>query len=349
LKKKEINSTEIAKLAGVSRSTVSRVVNDYPNVPEKTKEKIKKLIQQHNYYPNLSAQVLAGKSTRTIGLFLFDSGKVSTDMISNLLIARVIETASSFGYYVLTHIIRDTSDEEAIRSVVESFYQKRIDGGVFIGAANEEPLLEQLIAEGFIVAVMDQDVSSSGRHESNRIVINFDNESGANQAVDYLVSLNHQKIGAINGDMKRYSGPAKLQGFKNAMNKHQLKLEERWIIPGEFTETSGYNAIHRLLESNGTDLPTAIVAANDSVAFGAIQALNEHGIRVPEDISIIGFDDHALSSRYIPALTTVHVDFSELMHKLTSALIDRIEKDKKAFANLTIGTKLIVRDSCRKV
>src|SRR5690554_4316811 len=182
MKKKEINSTEIAKLAGVSRSTVSRVVNDYPNVPEKTKEKIMKLIQQHNYYPNLSAQVLAGKRTRTIGLFLIDAGQVSTDMISNLLIARVIETASSFGYYVLTHIIRNTADEEAIRSVIESFYQKRIDGGIFIGAANYEPFLEQLIAEGFNVAIVDQDLPGEGHHESNRIIINFDNESGIEQA-----------------------------------------------------------------------------------------------------------------------------------------------------------------------
>lgn len=349
MKKKEINSTEIARLAGVSRSTVSRVVNDYPNVPEKTKEKVKKLIQQYNYYPNLSAQVLAGKRTRTIGLFLIDSGKVSTDMISNLLIARVIETASLFGYYVLTHIIRDTRDEESIRSVLESFYQKRIDGGVFIGAANNEPLLEQLITEGFIVGVMDQEISAPDHFESNRIVINFDNESGANQAIDYLVSLNHTRIGSINGDLKRYSGPAKLKGFMNAMNKHNLQLVDRWIISGEFTETSGYNAIHELIRLNGTDLPTAILAANDSVAFGAIQALSEHGLRVPDDISIIGFDDHALSSRYSPALTTVHVDFAELMHMLTSALINRIENDNKDFNHLTLGTKLIVRDSCRRL
>jgi LacI family transcriptional regulator len=349
LKKKEINSTEIAKLAGVSRSTVSRVVNDYPNVPEKTRDKVKKLIQQYNYYPNLSAQVLAGKRTRTIGLFLIDSGQVSTDMISNLLIARVIETASLFGYYVLTHIIRDTTDEEAIRSVIESFYQKRIDGGVFIGAANEEPFLEQLIAEGFIVAVMDQDVQGPGHDETNRIVINFDNESGAHQAIDYLVSLNHKRIGSINGDIKRYSGPAKLQGFINAMKKHHLQLVDRWMIPGEFNEASGYRAINQLIEINGSDLPTAILAANDSVAFGAIRALNEHGLRVPEDISIIGYDDHALSSRYKPALTTVHVDFSDLMHKLTSALIDRIEKDTKIFNKLIVGSKLIVRDSCRQI
>lgn len=347
MKKAEINSTEIAKLAGVSRSTVSRVINDYPNVPEKTKEKVMKLIQQHNYYPNLSAQVLAGKRTRTIGLFLIDSGHVSTDMISNMLIARVIESASLFGYYVLTHIIRDTADTDAVHSIKECFYQKRIDGGIFIGADNYEPFLEQLIAEGFIVAVIDQNLP--GHNESNRLVINFDNESGAEQAIDYLVSLNHRRIGVINGDLERYSGPAKLQGFKNAMSKHNLQFVDSWSIPGDFNEESGYKGIYELVRLNGSDLPTAIFTANDNVAFGAIRALNELGFRVPEDISIIGFDDHVLSSRFKPALTTIHVDFSDLMHKLTSAVIDRIEKDTMVFNKLVACTSLVIRDSCRKV
>lgn len=347
MKKSEINSTEIAKLAGVSRSTVSRVINDYPNVPEKTKEKVMKIIQQYNYYPNLSAQVLAGKRTRTIGLFLIDSGHVSTDMISSLLIARVIESASLLGYYVLTHIIRDTGDKEAIRTVKESFYQKRIDGGIFIGAANYEPFLEQLIAEGFIIAILDQDLP--GHNESNRLVINFDNETGGEQAIDYLVSLNHKRIGVIKGDLERFSGPAKFQGYKNAMIKHNLQLVDNWIISGDFNEASGYKAVYDLIRINGSDLPTAIFTANDNVAFGAIRALNELGIRVPEDISIIGFDDHALSSRFKPALTTIHVDFELLMHKLTSALIDRIEKDTKVFKQLMVGTSLVIRDSCREI
>ncbi len=347
MKKTEINSTKIAKLAGVSRSTVSRVINDYPNVPEKTKEKVMKLIKQHNYYPNLSAQVLAGKRTRTIGLFLIDSGHVSTDMISNLLIARVIESASLLGYYVLTHIIRNTEDKEAIRTVKESFYQKRIDGGIFIGAANYEPFLEQLIAEGFIIAILDQDLP--GHNESNRIVINFDNETGAEQAIDYLVSLNHKRIGVITGDLERFSGPAKFQGYKHAMQKHKLQLVDNWVISGDFNEASGYKAIYDLVRMNATDLPTAIFTANDNVAFGAIRALNELGIRVPEDISIIGFDDHVLSARFKPALTTIHVDFEQLMHKLTSALIDRIEKDTKVFKQLMVGTSLVIRDSCREI
>jgi len=346
LKKTEINSVEIAKLAGVSRSTVSRVINNYPNVPAKTREKVMKVIQQYNYFPNMSAQVLAGKKTRTIGLFMVDAGHVSTDAISNMLISSVIEHASTRGYYVLTHIIRDVRDVAGIERVREIFYQRRVDGGVFIGTDNHEPFVEELIAEGFIVAVVDQDLP--GRSEPNRIVFNIENELGAMKAVDYLVSLNHRNIGAINGNMKRFAGPAKYQGFLQAMHKHALNVRESWIMSGDFNESSGYRAMLALLKTN-SELPTAIFTANDSVAFGAIRALQEHDMKVPDDISIIGFDDHVLSARFQPALTTVRVDFRAMIEKLITALVRVIEHGTGEFTKSTVGTTLIVRESCRRV
>lgn len=343
---KEINSTEIARLAGVSRSTVSRVINNYANVPEHTKQKVMKVIQQYNYYPNLSAQVLAGKRTRTIGLFMIDSGRVSGDSISSLLLARIIESASSQGYYVLTHIVRDLKEQEEIRTIKESFYQRRIDGGVFIGAANHEPLIEELITEGFMVAIVDQHVP--GRTEPNRIVFNFDNETGVGQAVDYLVSLGHTRIGMINGDMNRYSGPSKWRGFQTAMERHNLPVNTEWILPGDFNEASGYRAIKDFLKA-GTELPTALFAANDSVAFGAVRALKEAGIRVPQDVSVIGFDDHFRSEHHSPPLTTIKVDFADMMDQLTKTLITSIERGTDTFQASSAGTKLIVRDSCQSV
>lgn len=343
---KEINSTEIARLAGVSRSTVSRVINNYANVPEHTKQKVMKVIQQYNYYPNLSAQVLAGKRTRTIGLFMIDAGRVSGDSISSLLLARIIESASSQGYYVLTHIVRDLKEQEEIRTIKESFYQRRIDGGVFIGAANHEPLIEELITEGFMVAIVDQHVP--GRTEPNRIVFNFDNETGVGQAVDYLVSLGHTRIGMINGDMNRYSGPSKRRGFQTAMERHNLPVNPEWILPGDFNEASGYRAIKDFLKA-GTELPTALFAANDSVAFGAIRALKESGIRVPQHVSVIGFDDHFRSEHHRPPLTTIKVDFADMMDQLTKTLITSIERGTDTFQASAAETKLIVRDSCQSV
>jgi len=346
LKKNEINSFEIARLAGVSRSTVSRVINRYPNVPAQTREKVMRVIEQYNYFPNMSGQVLAGKNTRTIGLFLIDSGKVSDDQISNFLLANVIETASTQGYYVLTMIVRDCQDPEAVRSVKESFYQRRIDGGIFIGATNSEPLIEELIAEGFKIGLMDYRLP--GTNDPNRIVYNFDNMRGMEMAINYLTSLGHRNIGIIQGDLHRYSGASRYFGFIEAMQKHELTVRQEWVISGEFTEDSGRRAIRSLL-SSGHELPTAILAANDSVAFGAIQSLYENGIRVPEHISIVGFDNHSMSSRFQPALTTVHVDFAKVMSGLTSMLIQYVEQGTIDIYERVAKTYLVVRDSCRRL
>lgn len=348
MRNSEINSVEIARLAGVSRSTVSRVINNYSNVPAETREKVMKVIEQYHYVPNLSAQVLAGKKTRTIGLFMIEAGHVSSDILSNMLLASIIENASSSGYYVLTHIIRNTRDEASVRGIKDIFYQRRIDGGIFIGAADDEPMLEELIAEGFIVGVVDQQPSPE-RNEPNRIVVNFDNDYGMTLAVDYLAELNHREIGIVCGDMARYSGPSKYEGFLAAMGRSGIPVRQEWVIPGGFHEKDGYEAIRSYLDGGGR-LPTAIVMANDSVAFGAIRALRERGLSVPDDVSVVGFDDHALSARFQPALTTVKVDFDGMMSQLTGSVIARIEgAEPEEEAGKAASSRLIVRDSCKRL
>ncbi|CAM3755131.1 LacI family DNA-binding transcriptional regulator [Cohnella lubricantis] len=341
-----INSEEIARLAGVSRSTVSRVINNYSNVPAKTREKVMKIIEQYQYVPNLSAQVLAGKKTRTIGLFMIEAGHVSSDMLTNMLLASIIENASAAGYYVLTYIIRSTKDASGIREIKDIFYQRRIDGAIFIGAANDEPLIEDLIAEGYIVGVMDQDLP--GRDEPNRVIVNFDNHHGMMLAVGYLAQLNHREIGIVNGDMNRFSGTDKYEGFLLAMKHYGIPVEKRWVLSGGFHEQRGYEAIRAYLET-GERLPTAMIMANDSVAFGAVRALRERGLSVPENLSIVGFDDHALSARFQPALTTVKVDFDGMMKRLTQAVIGRIEGEASAQIDRASASRLVVRDSCRSL
>lgn len=346
MKKAEINSMEIARLAGVSRSTVSRVINNYTNVPPETRDKVMRVIEQYNYVPNASAQVLAGKKTRTIGLFMIDAGQVSGDILTNMLIASVIENASSHGYYVLTHIIRDAQDTFSIRGVKDIFYQRRIDGGIFIGAANHEPFIEQLIEEGYWIAVVDQELP--GHNEPNRIVANFNNALGMLSAVEYLVSLNHTEIGIVCGDMKRLSGQSKLEGYLTAMEKFHLPVQDKWVIPGGFSEESGYAAIMDFM-MKGFKLPSAMIMANDSVAFGGIRAFQEYEIRVPHDISVIGFDDHALSSRFQPALTTLRIGFGDMMDRLTTSIIQHIEYRTTESTRFTVDMQLIARDSCRKI
>ncbi|MFD0672530.1 LacI family DNA-binding transcriptional regulator [Cohnella sp. GCM10027633] len=344
MNKTGINATEIARIAGVSRSTVSRVINNYSNVPPETRDKVMEVVRKHRYVPNASAQVLAGKRTRTIGLFMIETGHVSGDIISNMLLASVIESASSRGYFVLTHIIRGGGDQEGIRRVHEMFRQRRIDGGLFFGAASDEPFVEELVAEGYWIAAMDQPFLE----EPNRLIADLNNEAGMKLAVAHLVRLNHREIGHVSGDPKRFSGPDKLAGFRAAMREHGLEVREDWILPAGFHEEGGYEAIRAFL-AEGKSLPTAIVMANDSVAFGAIRALKERGIEVPRDVSVIGFDDHALSARHQPALTTLRVGFAGVLEQLTASLVDHIEERASGAVKLSATTQFIERDSCRKL
>jgi len=343
LRRTKINSKQIAELAGVSRSTVSRVINNYPSVPTETREKVMKVIKEYNYFPNMSAQALAGKTMRNIGLFIFDKGNVSSDPINNMLIASVIEEASAHDYYVLTNIIRDSKSHKMIEHVKAVFYQNRIDAGIFMGANNHEPFIEELIAEGFIIGIVDQDLP--GRDEPNRIVYSFDNEIGAVKAVNYLASLNHRKIGVINGDLKRHAGIARYEGYLKGMKNHGLSVNKEWVLQADFSSMQGYNAMKKFLQGN-VELPTSFFAANDSVAFGAIRALNEKKISVPNDISIIGIDDHVLSKFFQPPLTTLKADFSNMMKGLTLDVIKSIEHKNNRGIKVIMESKLVERESC---
>ncbi len=342
---KEMNSWQIAKLAGVSRSTVSRVINNYANVPENTRRKVMEVIRQYNYYPNLSARILAGKKTETIGLFWIGN-HITDDYLSNFFIASVIENAASNGYLVLTCVIPDLNNRDYQKMVKEIFFQGRVDGGVFIGCANHEPLVEELIAEGYVIGILDQNIP--GRMEPNRIVVNFDCDT-AEQAVDYLVGLGHRKIGMIHGDLKRYNGMQKYDGFIRGFKKNNLPLIDDWIGYAAFSDELGYQSMKQILERSA-ELPTAVCCANDSIAFGAMNAIGEYGLKVPEDISVIGIDDHVRSATFKPPLTTFRVDFPKMLSALTENVIRVIkEETNNEFINICFGSELIERESCRRI
>ncbi|MCU6791787.1 LacI family transcriptional regulator [Paenibacillus sp. WQ 127069] len=340
-----MNSKEIAEIAGVSRSTVSRVINNYANVPEKTREKVMKIVEQYGYTPNVSARALVGKKIKAIGLFFIDQDHFSQDSSANMLITSVIESASSFGYIVLTAVVRDIKNYESIKNLKDVFYQRSITAGIFIGAENHEPVIEELIAEGFIIGVLDQILPD--RNEPNRIVYNLNNEQVARDAVDYLVGLNHKKIAIINGDLKKAAANFKFKGFVEQMEHHGLKIIGSWVMHGQY-ESGGYDAMKNLL-ANASELPTAVFAVNDSLAFGAIRAINDFSMRVPEDISVIGMNDQPLSSYYKPALTTFHADYNQLTIGITQSVIRAIEQGLTSKCiKATLDCTLVERESCKK-
>jgi LacI family transcriptional regulator len=342
--KKEINSTEVARLAGVSRSTVSRVINGYRNVPQETHDKVMKVIDQYRYVPNHSAQVLKGKPTRTLGLFWVARGRIAEDFLAEYIIVSIIENAAAMGYHILTCVVPDLRDKDHVRTVRELFQQRRIDGGIFIGLNSEEPFIEELAQEGFVLGLFD--ARPRPDLASGCVVVNFESET-ASQAVEHLYRHGHRNIGLINGDLLRHSGMQKYDGFLEGLHRCGLQVNPQWVEYNNFSQASGREAMQAIL-GRCDALPTAFCCANDAIAFGVVEALEAAGYRVPQEVSVIGIDDHMRSATFHPPLTTFRIDFDAMLATLTRKVIE-VSRGESEGETIAFSGTLVERRSVRDV
>lgn len=342
---KKLNSTEIAKLAGVSRSTVSRVINGYSNVPDETRERVMKHINEHEYYPLLSGQLLAGKKTGTLGFFWVASGTIANDIQCSAFFSHVTESAAELGYLVLTCIVKNLKDEENLNWIKRIFMQGRVDAGIFIGVNNNEPLIEELISRGKIVGIFDH--YQPERNDPNRISVNFEVDTGE-KVINYVCGLGHRKIAVIDGNMNRFSCVKRHEGYIKGLQANNIEIRHEWMFYGDVTETGGYKAAKELLASC-RELPTVICANNDSAAFGVYRALEEAGIRIPDDISVIGIDGHEGAKIVHPMLTSFAYDFEKLFFSLVSRTIAVVEQKEDVPLSEFFPSVLVERESCRRI
>lgn len=344
-----MNSSEIAKLAGVSRSTVSRVINNYDNVPEETKEKVLKIIEKYNYVPQASAQMLAGKKNKTLGLFIIDTKdcgidtKMTTSSYFSPFTNAVVDTANKQHYNVLISLIDDVMD---FKNAKEMFYNKTISGGIFIGGNNNESSIKEIIEKGYKVALIEQDINGEQDSYNKCILINSDSFGGAYEAVSYLIKLGHVNIAHISGDMGQRTGIQRLEGYKKALSDAGIQIKNSLIVKGNYTESSGYKAGKKLFSK---EAPTAIFAANDSMTLGLMKAIQEANLRIPEDISVVGFDDIEVARYLQPSLTTIKMPLFQMASIAANSLIKASEEDNNFYANYKIPLELIVRNSCCRI
>ncbi|TYQ15225.1 UNVERIFIED_CONTAM: LacI family transcriptional regulator [Acetivibrio alkalicellulosi] len=344
-----MRSEDIARLAGVSRSTVSRVINNYPNVPEKTRDKVLKVIKQYNYEPNTWARALAGKSNNTIGLFVISisktqaPSKIYKSTYYSSFINAVVDAANTSGYYVLVHTIYCSKDYSKIN---QAFNQKRICGGILVGNEKNSDIIKEITKMGCPLGVVDYDPDEA-MNRSNLIVVNSMDYDGTAKALNYLIELGHRDIGIITGRLGTYSGQQRFESYKQTLKEHKLKINPEFILKGEFLKDKTYNEVKKLIKSKS--LPTALFACNDDMALAAMEAFREEGFNIPEDISVIGFDDIPVASQMNPALTTVRVPVYDMVTEITEMLIDGIEKGRKKFYCKNFDTVFKIRDTCMKV
>jgi LacI family transcriptional regulator len=340
---KQLNSIEIAKLAGVSRSTVSRVINGYSNVPESTRERVMKVIRDNGYYPHLSGQLLAGKKTGTLGFFWISLGDIACDSLSSSYFVNVTEAAAQNGHLILTCILKNLTDCENKCWVKKVFTQGRIDGGIFIGVNNSEPVIEELISNGHVVGIFDH--YRADKQEPNRISVNFEDDTGE-KAIDYLYERGHRKIAIIDGNMNRYSSAKRHESFLKGMQKHSLEIRGEWMQYADVTEPAGYEAAKRMLASCA-EYPTAICANNDAAAFGVYKAVSEAGLKIPDQISVTGIDGHGRGELSTPPLTTFAFNYHDFFYSLVSRTIAAIEQKPGNPATEFMKSRLVERASVR--
>lgn len=342
-------SREIAKLAGVSRSTVSRVINNYPNVAPETKEKVERVIKKYGYVPHASAQALAGKVSKIIGIFIANIklGDEDFRIYRNVYVspfeAAIIDNADKLGYNALVLIINDNKDFNKIRKLFDS---KILSGGIFLGANNNSKEIFGLIEAGYRIAIIDQEEIKK-KNVKNHVIVNSDNYTGAYKATKHLIDYGHREIAHICGDMNKYSGIKRLEGYKKAMSEAKLKIKREYIVYGDFTEDSGFKCTNLLLKNRNKI--TAIFSSNDTMALGAMKAIKKMNLKIPEDISIVGFDDIRIASYVSPALTTVKSPILEMASAVTCNLIDFIENGINSIKCYSIPVELIVRESTKKL
>lgn len=342
-----MKSEDIARLAGVSRSTVSRVINNYTNVPPETKEKVMKVIEEYNYRPNTYARTLAGKRSNTIGLFFlvtgetYENGRIARNDYFSSYLSYLVDLANASGYYVLVTTISSEADFDKVN---QTFLEKRIDGGILIGT--QDDTLEKMVLGSMKapLVVFDYDADRLSDSTYPIHVINANDGLGIHSAMTYLLEQGHEHIGFIKGNMATRSARVRFDGYLKALEAHGLTYEEDFVIEGEFSSKVAYKNTKEMLM--GGYKPTAIICSNDYMAIEAMKAAREMDISIPEEMAFVGFDNVHMAEQAMVPLTTLEPDFYGMSKKAVAYLDKAIQEEEPEQVSLGLfDVKLIKRKS----
>ena len=344
-----VNAKDIARIAGVSRSTVSRVVNKYTNVPDETRRKVLKAVKEHGYVPHAPARLLAGSTNRVIGMYVESRFKrgytpVSSSLYFAAFATAVIDHANRLGYNLL---VAQHIDSESFFKFRDLLSSKAIVAGIILLPNDDDPRILQLTKQGFVLSLVDYQPLGKKIAASNLVIANFDNIDGSSQAVRALHALGHRKIAHITGELRLYSAKQRLIGYRKAMAELGLDPTEESIASGDFSTDGGKEAALALLSR--PEPPTAIFAANDESALGVYEAAAEKKIRIPQDLSVVGFDNIDMARNMHPGLTTIGTDLKRMAALVTENLIAAVEKDSAANFDIELPVSIVERGSCRKI
>jgi LacI family transcriptional regulator len=327
---------QIAELAEVSRSTVSRVLNNHPSVRQSVRDRVLEVMREHNYAPQAAARSLASSRTDTLGLLIPRSpARTLSDPFISTMIQTLTETCTSMGYFLMLAMV--TADMEP------SFYNRilrgrHFDGIIMLSSDIDDPVLPLLIKDRAPLVLI-----GSHPYFQNVVSVDVENRAGAREGVAHLIGLGHRRIGMICGQLEMDSAQARRDGYKQALLEAGIPVDPVLMVEGHYTQEGAYAAMRQLLAL--PDPPTAVFTSSDLMAISAQHAIQEAGLAVPGDIALVGFDDLPIALIGNPPLTTVHQPHVEMGAIAVKLLIDQI-RDQKPAASVRLPTRLIVRGSC---
>ncbi len=327
---------DIAKQAGVSRSTASRVVNNDPNVSDRVRMKVQDVILTTGYHPHAAARSLASHRSWMIGLVLPRTvSTFFTDPYFPRLTQGVAQACNQHNYTLALFLLDTKEDEKRIFPLISR--RGQLDGILLQTAPIEDILIDKLVSSDFPVVIAGRPFKAKGIS-----YIDVDNINAAHNAVCHLIQLGFKRVGTITGWMNSTVGIDRKEGYLKAITEQGWQVQEKLIVEGDFTENGGYLAMQQLLPLK----PDAVFAASDTMAIGAIRAVRYAGLSVPEDIAFVGFDDLPIASLSDFKLTTVRQPIIQFGAKAVDTLIDLIENGIKPSRRIIMDTELIIRDSC---
>lgn len=327
---------DVAKKAGVSPSTVSRVIAEHPRISAETSRKVKEIMEELGYHPNLMAKSLVSRTTRTIAVVL---PKPAEELLLNFffyeLIRGVLAQLTRAGYDLL--MAAGSNEQEELETVTRLVRGGRIDGLLLLYSRSSDPIIAFLRKEKVPFALI-------GRSLDYEDVPSVDNDNvlAAYDATKHFIAQGQQRIGFVSGPTKLAMTQDRMAGYTKALSEANLPIKQSWVVEGEFLLESGYRAMASIMSQ--PEPPTALVVIDDFVAFGVLKGLAELGYRIPQDVAIVSFNNIALSELTMPPITSIDVGTYQLGYT-ASQMVLRMIQQVEITTRQIIPHRLVVRES----
>ena len=333
---------DVAALAGVSPSTVSRTCKNNPSISEETKERVRKAMAELGYEPNFQASNLASQNSRTIGIILPASAK---EVYENSFYLEAIQGISHYcnGRQYMTTIVTGQDEAEILDAVRSMSRSGKVDGFIILYSKKDDPVIDYLFNEGLLYIL----IGKATQYTNQTIYIDNDNLLAGREAAEYLYQLGHRRIAYLGSDSSLMFSADRKAGYQLALASHQLPVRPEYCVEVKNVSENNEEAIRGLLMQK--DRPTAILVSDDILAVSLERVWLENHLAIPEDLSIISFNNSLFARLTSPQLTSIDIGAGQLGSEAASQIINHIENPNLLATKIIVPHHLIERDSCCKI